>query len=77
MVKVYPNPNDGRFTVELSNFDSPVQLTIVNTLGVVVFNKTSTLSENPLLDISSVSKGLYFVKVKTGNFIQTKKIIIR
>jgi hypothetical protein len=76
-VKVYPNPNDGRFTIELSNFDAPVQLSIINTLGTVVFNKTSLLGENPLLDISHLNKGLYFVKVRSNNFMQTQKIIIK
>jgi hypothetical protein len=76
-VKVYPNPNDGRFIVELRNFDSPVQLTIVNTLGIVVFTKTSTFIENTALDIRYLNRGLYFVRVKSDNFLQTQKIIIR
>jgi hypothetical protein len=75
-VKIFPNPNDGRFTIELSNFDSPAQLTIFNSLGAVVLNKTSNFVGSSTLDISYLNRGLYFVKVKSDNYVQTHKIII-
>jgi len=77
---VYPNPNTGKFTLEIENITSEdFTLEIVNFLGQKVFEKTL----NPLsseysvqFDLSGYSKGLYFVKLQDTNTIKTERVVI-
>jgi M6 family metalloprotease-like protein len=77
LVKVYPNPNNGRFTLELTNFEGTSTVSIINTLGSVIY-QTSLLDSNPKeLEMTFLRKGFYFVKIRNGETVITKKIIIQ
>ena len=67
---VYPNPTDGILTIRSKT--TIAQIEIYNQLGQLVF---SIANENEI-DISTISQGLYFIKVKdeNGNF-GTKKVV--
>jgi Secretion system C-terminal sorting domain/FG-GAP-like repeat len=67
---VYPNPTTAILTVQSSK--SIVQIEIYNALGQLVLSNTN---ENQI-DISSVSQGIYFIKIKDGhsNF-GTKRVV--
>ncbi|NNC83960.1 MAG: T9SS type A sorting domain-containing protein [Flavobacteriales bacterium] len=61
---LYPNPNDGRFTLEMDD----VSITEVNLLdiqGKVMWtSSTSISSQAPItIDVSSMNAGLYFLEV--------------
>lgn len=72
-VKVYPNPATHEITVEAANLES---ITIVDVLGKVVYSQNAA-SEKEVIDISSLLKANYFIKVKTGEGEITKSITIR
>jgi len=73
-IKIFPNPTNDKFTIQLGNKDVSYNLEILNTLGQVVLNKQIT---NPVeqIDISGEAAGVYFVKVQTNNNTVVKKII--
>jgi hypothetical protein len=57
-LSIYPNPNTGEFVVKTNE---NVDVTVVNALGQVVYSeKTSSLTTT--INISHLSKGIYFVK---------------
>lgn len=72
-VKVYPNPATHEITVEAANLES---ITIVDVLGKVVYTQNAA-SEKEVIDISSLLKANYFIKVKTGEGEITKSITIK
>lgn len=66
---VYPNPNNGIFTIEFANFENAV-VEIYNIAGQLV--KQTTLQ---IIDISKQPNGLYLLKISSNNQVVTKRIV--
>jgi hypothetical protein len=71
---VYPNPTGGEFTISSLSFTEPVELSITNILGEIVFQKTINHKQE-LISLKKVPSGIYFVNVKTANEITSRKIV--
>lgn len=72
----YPNPvTNSRFTVTSSNTDLK-QVSIFNVLGKRVFS-TSFSGIKSDVDVSSISSGLYILKVTEGDKTATSKLVIK
>lgn len=69
-VSIYPNPNAGEFTVELSQETS---VNIVNGIGQVVYSKM--LNGDNKINLSNQPAGIYFVQLKQGNATKTLKVV--
>ncbi len=71
LFKVYPNPTSGIVNIAMANNQPIAKVSITNLLGqsIMVFENTSTLN------ISSLSKGTYFITVETNSGSETQKII--
>jgi hypothetical protein len=75
-IKVYPNPNNGQFTLELGNVESGSSVCLYNLLGTVVY-RSVTSSETALkINLPGIKKGIYFVKVADKGKQLTKKIVV-
>lgn len=75
-VDVFPNPSNGLFTVNLTNLtDSKVKLEVYNLVGEKVWENNFS-KENPTINLSKLSKGIYYLSIKTSNNTITKKITI-
>jgi len=77
------NPNPASTTANvIVNVDKPtkVEMSLVNMLGQVVYTNSMNLNyagmHNLKLDVSSFDAGIYFVKVKAGNDVVAKKLMI-
>lgn len=70
---IYPNPNIGIFTVESS--ENKYELSITNVLGEKLFSRKNQ-SEKSNIDLSNQPNGFYLLQIKSGNGIESKKIII-
>lgn len=77
---IYPNPNDGNFNINL-NFapDHTTQIQIFDMFGKNVWKITGSqiTGESFGVDLSSLSKGLYFINVNSGKINRTTKLIIK
>ncbi len=71
LVTIYPNPNNGVFTIELN---ANTQVSITNVLGDVLFNATLHTGKQTL-DIQNKANGIYFVKLIQNGKQQTIKLI--
>ncbi len=80
-VDVYPNPTNGDFTIDLkSRSNSPVDVTIYNSLGKVVYNNAnfSINKQSQIeLNLSNQREGIYFLRVKGEGINVMKKIVIQ
>ena len=72
LVSVYPNPNSGIFTLELS---VPAVVTITNALGSHVLVSNTMDVGKHALDLSGEANGIYFVKVIKGSGQQLIKFV--
>jgi hypothetical protein len=71
---IAPNPNNGTFSIRLQNAIDNPEITIVNSFGQVVYEKT--LVENHMVRFDP-GKGVYFVKLaKDGRLLACKKLIV-
>jgi hypothetical protein len=76
---IYPNPNNGQFTVSLnSTLSDNVVITVFDIRGRKIYdNKFENYSNfNQSINLNSVQSGLYLVKVSNGDKQATKKIIV-
>jgi hypothetical protein len=76
-VVMYPNPNNGNFTVELSNATEKQQLTMFNVLGQSVY--TTTIGEGKTQISLNQPAGIYFYRVLslTGSLVADGKVIVK
>ncbi len=75
-VKVFPNPNNGRFRVELLNFDNKAQVYVYNQLGAILHHSEIDNNGNTEIDLTKAHRGLYFVRVVDGEKQFVNKIIV-
>ena len=75
-MKIYPNPNNGQFTIELTNFDQSTIVHVFNALGGIVYHSTFHNETKQEIDLSQISKGIYFVRANNGKDQHVQKIII-
>ena len=78
--KVYPNPSNGKITIDMSNFSTPiVNVEICDVYGRVVWASNVNLENgNGLqqLDLSMFEGGVYFVKASDGTNFYKQNLII-
>ncbi|MCC7332856.1 MAG: T9SS type A sorting domain-containing protein [Flavobacteriales bacterium] len=70
---IYPNPNNGNFTLEIENFENTT-IEIYNNLGQLIL-KNNLIQNLTTIDLTKFSKGMYFVKVNSVNKVIIEKIV--
>jgi hypothetical protein len=70
---VYPNPTSSSFIVEGKKME---KIEVINIEGRVI-KEIQPLSEKVVINISSESKGIYFIKVLRSDGIIIKKIVLK
>jgi len=80
IIKLYPNPNAGSFTVTLSEVKGQVEsegvYSIMNELGQIVHEFNLNSSNNYTFSIDNLSNGIYFVIGFNNNQITREKVIV-
>jgi Secretion system C-terminal sorting domain len=71
---IYPNPNNGNFTIRISDNLQNAQVKVYSVLGEMVYN-TKIIEEFSTLYVN-LKAGLYFVSVENGNQKSMQKIIV-
>lgn len=66
---IYPNPNNGIFTISASDDFS---YTVLSSTG----NLICTGKNNPEIDLSNISEGVYYVVIEAKDIVKTEKLII-
>ena len=70
-ITLYPNPTSNLINIEVSDNQPITKATIHNILGQTIM----TVENTATLDISSATKGTYFITVETASGKETQKII--
>jgi hypothetical protein len=79
-LKVFPNPNDGQFSVTMTlNNDNAATLEVLNVLGQVVYNTVPEVSNGQLsttINMKNQAAGIYYVRIKQDGVEYLKKVMI-
>lgn len=78
-LQIYPNPSDGKFTLQIENCPECLQqiedLTVLNILGEVIFHTSDIVGQSMSIDLSGHPKGIYFVKLLlSGQHLTANKV---
>ena len=82
LIKVFPNPTDGKFTVEiqLNNLEKEVSMKLMNLAGQVVFHKNSVVDGTSIAEKielnQSIAEGTYIFEISTGEKVYNSKVIL-
>lgn len=76
--QIYPNPNNGVFSVMISGSSAPLEVLVFNIIGEKVFELPVLGDHGAKIDLSGLEKGLYVVQVidKNRGEIITKRMQI-
>lgn len=75
-LSVYPNPSTGIFTVSSASNTGRLDVTVLNMLGQTVKTESSKDPKQLTLDLSTCSKGVYYVKVQMNDGTKLVKVIL-
>jgi photosystem II stability/assembly factor-like uncharacterized protein len=78
LFSIYPNPANHMFIIENKiKMPEEITLTILNLEGKQVLNRNLSAQKRNEMDVSTLAKGLYFVKIKTSSVFEIKKLVIQ
>lgn len=78
---VYPNPGSGVFELTLRQAQGDMNdklkdaiLTVTNVLGEIIYN-SSLITSHSVIDLTGITKGLYFIQIVSDDKIYTAKFV--
>jgi PKD repeat protein len=74
-INIYPNPSTSVLNIEVKYLTSYSLIEMINTQGQIVFSKKVN-AKNTSINIETLPKGIYFVKLIDDKNWQVKKVII-
>ncbi len=73
-VKLFPNPTKYIINFEIPSNQNPLSVVVFDITGKHILSKSVTLSDN-IIDVSSLSKGMYLLKLKSAKTSKTIKVL--
>jgi Secretion system C-terminal sorting domain len=74
-INIYPNPSNGIFTISMENAEPKTTIKCYDLVGRIILEKSFN-ENNYQIDLSTFSKGIYFLDIKCGMNETVKKIIL-
>ncbi len=75
-VTIYPNPNNGNFSIKLENFTESATASLVDITGKVFGTYTLKKGDNKI-ENAGLASGNYFIQLTVDGKTETRKIIIK
>ena len=75
-VKVFPNPVSNNVNIQIENeLQNHLQLTVLNANGQIVYSENNLHGTNFTIDMSTYPKGIYLLKISSGNSMNLSKVV--
>lgn len=77
---IFPNPNDGSFSIKFSSAEKNIRLSIFNLQGKLLYEKDNvSCNEDCKIDVQlhNIGTGFYFLHITTSKGVSTAKIILK
>ncbi|MCK4677801.1 MAG: T9SS type A sorting domain-containing protein, partial [Bacteroidales bacterium] len=79
IIALYPNPNDGKFYLEIDRFNDNLTIEVLNIQGQLIQKRLIEYFGNKTfsgqIDISGYPDGIYLVRLYNNRFLHIRKII--
>lgn len=75
-IKVYPNPNSGKFVVEYPDIQKIATLTIINLMGQVVFTNSNYIAGQDI-NLAGLPQGTYIIRAINDDKSYTGTVVIK
>ena len=77
-INIYPNPTTGKFYISVKGLRNEASLNIIDVTGKVILNETlSSETTTKQVDFSTLPKGIYAVKVVSGDVVKISRIVVQ
>ena len=81
IINLFPNPNDGYFTIALPNTYEPQTVRMFSMQGILVFEQHNIKCAEPecwvKIHLPDLTSGLYTIQVISGKEVYTNKVMVR
>lgn len=74
--KIYPNPSTAVFNIQRKN-SAEMEVYVYDITGKLVFKDNNILKSYYSLNLTGISRGLYFLRIKEGDKQATRQIMIK
>lgn len=76
--KVYPNPGEGQFWVDLKDIQSSdLEIKVVNSMGQIIISNSMLYQDKLQIDLSGKASGVYVIQLKTNHYVYSQSVVIR
>ena len=78
-INLYPNPTRGIVNIHLPSQKNKLKISIISLDGKLILTKEIKADTNGVftqIDLSTMKKGVYFLRMSNENFTETKKILV-
>jgi hypothetical protein len=79
-IRIFPNPNDGYFTLELSEYSGDLEVLVTDMYGRLILARDFDDIQGTFktdLQLYDVSHGIYLITLKTETAVTSRKLMIR
>jgi len=77
-VTLYPNPTRGEFTLERTELEGDIEVTIVDMQGQILRATVWTSGEADMdMDLSDMASGVYMIRLNTDEGNRTMRVAIQ
>ncbi len=80
IVKIYPNPTRGSVNVELNGLEGSINLSLMNYHGQIISKQSFSVDSfgaKHRFNIGDLPKGIYYLRVQSGDFVHISKIVLQ
>lgn len=79
-ISIYPNPAKDRLTLEINSIKSTkINVMIIDLMGKIAMKQSFTVDQGiskNLMQLDVLNKGIYLIKIQSGNEVYSEKLII-
>jgi hypothetical protein len=76
-INIFPNPTSNQLTISLGKVQPEVEVSITDITGKTVYKIKESERQNIEINTTDFASGIYLVQIKTTDFIETKKLIVK
>ncbi|MCB9261401.1 MAG: T9SS type A sorting domain-containing protein [Flavobacteriales bacterium] len=75
-IQIYPNPNNGKFVVNVGQKNGDISFNIYDTKGALIKSSDDINTSTFEVELGETAEGLYFIEIQNGSFVYKNTIIV-